>query len=63
MIAASLGAAAAMEMGDSDKALKFYQLVLRNDPDQKDTDAQYKGLKKIVKMLKEADELLVNPES
>ena len=21
-------------MGDSDKALKFYQLVLRNDPDQ-----------------------------
>lgn len=49
---------AAMEIGDGEKALKFYQLVLRNDPDQADVGKQYKGLKKLLKLLKEADEKL-----
>jgi hypothetical protein len=32
MMAVTLGASAAMEMGDGEKALKFYQSCLRNDP-------------------------------
>ena len=34
MMATRLGAAASMELGDSEKALKFYSTVLRFDPDQ-----------------------------
>jgi len=58
MMAVALGSQAAMEIGDGEKALKFYQLVLRNDPDQQDIGKQYKGLKKLLKLLKEADEKL-----
>jgi len=58
MMAVTLGASAAMEMGDGDKALKFYQSCLRNDPDQKEISKQYKGLKKLLKLIKEADEKL-----
>ncbi len=38
-----MGASAAMEMGDIEKALKFYQSCLRHDPDQRDISKQYKG--------------------
>jgi len=40
MMAVSLGASAAMEMGDGEKSLKFYQSCLRNDPDQRDVSKQ-----------------------
>ena len=39
----TMGASAAMEMGDIEKALKFYQSCLRHDPDQRDISKQYKG--------------------
>jgi len=58
MMAVTVGATAAMEMGDGEKALKFYQSCLRNDPDQKDISKQYKGLKKLLKLIKEVDEKL-----
>ena len=56
MMAVVIGADAAMELGQNDKALKFYQSVLKLDPDQKDVRSQYRGLKKVAKLLKEADE-------
>ena len=41
----TLGANAAMELGNSGKALKFYKTVLKYDPDQKEIKAQYRKLK------------------
>eukprot|EP01051_Picozoa_sp_SAG22_P005618 SAG22_NODE_338_length_12038_cov_24.655583_5_plen_462_part_00 len=55
MMAVTLGADAAMEQGNSDKALKFYKTVLKFDPDQKDVRKQYKKLKAVVKLLEQAE--------
>jgi len=48
MMAVSLGASAAMEMGDGEKSLKFYQSCLRNDPDQRDVSKQVTPLNIVV---------------
>jgi len=56
--AVALGAKAAMEQGDNDKAVKFYQTALRSDPEHKEIKAQYKRLKGLVNLLKEADKKL-----
>lgn len=55
MMAVTLGADAAMEQGNSDKALKFYKTVLKFDPDQKAVRNQYKKLKAVVKLLDQAE--------
>lgn len=56
MMAATLGANAAMQMGLSDNALSFYQTVLKFDPDQARARKQYRGLKKVVKLMNKAEE-------
>eukprot|EP00537_Pseudo-nitzschia_pungens_P005953 CAMPEP_0172360826 /NCGR_PEP_ID=MMETSP1060-20121228/4780_1 /TAXON_ID=37318 /ORGANISM="Pseudo-nitzschia pungens, Strain cf. cingulata" /LENGTH=652 /DNA_ID=CAMNT_0013082915 /DNA_START=36 /DNA_END=1994 /DNA_ORIENTATION=+ len=56
MIAVTLGANAAMQLGLSDNALSFYQTVLKFDPEQEKTRKQYRGLKKVVKLMGKADE-------
>ena len=58
MLLATIGAAAALEAGDTEKAKKYFQLVLRADPDQVEVAAQYAALKKLLKLLKTSDELL-----
>lgn len=58
MLAVTLGANAAMEFGSSNKALKFYQTVLKFDPDHKEVRKQYRGLKKVIKLLKNSEEKL-----
>ena len=58
MLLATIGAAAALEAGDTEKAKKYFQLVLRADPDQLEVAAQYAALKKLLKLLKTSDELL-----
>ena len=47
MMAVTLGSNAAMELGNSEKALKFYKTVLKYDPDQKEIRKQYKKLKEV----------------
>jgi tetratricopeptide (TPR) repeat protein len=56
MLAVTLGANAAMQLGLSDKALKFYQSVLKFDPDQPVARKQYRGLKKVIKALDNAED-------
>jgi tetratricopeptide (TPR) repeat protein len=56
MMAATLGANAAMQLGLSENAISFYQNVLKFDPEQSRARKQYKGLKKVVKLLNKADE-------
>jgi len=56
MIAVTLGANAGMQLGRSDTALSFYQTVLKFDPEQQKTRKQYRGLKKVVKLMGKADE-------
>lgn len=56
MMAATLGANAAMQLGLSDNAISFYQTVLKFDPEQARARAQYRGLKKVVKLLNKAEE-------
>ena len=56
MMAAMLGANAAMAMGLSTNALSFYQTVLKFDPEQERARKQYRGLKKVVKLLDKAEE-------
>ena len=55
MMAVTLGSNAAMELGNSEKALKFYKTVLKYDPDQKEIRAQYKKLKEVVGLLEDAE--------
>lgn len=45
-----------MQLGLSDNALSFYQTVLKFDPEQEKTRKQYRGLKKVVKLMGKADE-------
>ncbi len=56
MIAVTLGANAAMQLGLSENALSFYQTVLKFDPEQAKTRKQYKGLKKVVKLMGKIDD-------
>lgn len=56
MMAATLGANAAMQLGLSDNALSFYQTVLKFDPEQERARKQYRGLKKVVKLMNKAEE-------
>lgn len=56
MMAATLGANAAMQLGLSDNALSFYQTVLKFDPEQARARKQYRGLKKVVKLMNKAEE-------
>jgi len=56
MMAATLGANAAMELGLSKNALSFYQTVLKFDPEQQRARKQYRGLKKVVKLMDKAEE-------
>ncbi|GMH63681.1 hypothetical protein TL16_g03779 [Triparma laevis f. inornata] len=56
MMAVTLGANAAMQLGMSDKALKFYQTVLKFDPEQEQARKQYRGLKKVIKLMNQAEE-------
>jgi hypothetical protein len=56
MMAATLGANAAMQLGLSENAISFYQNVLKFDPEQERALKQYRGLKKVVKLLTKAEE-------
>jgi len=56
MMAATLGANAAMQLGLSENALSFYQTVLKFDPEQQRARKQYRGLKKVVKLMNKAEE-------
>jgi len=56
MMAATLGANAAMQLGLSENAISFYQNVLKFDPEQSRARKQYRGLKKVVKFLNKAEE-------
>ena len=47
MLAVSLGASAALELGDGKKALGFLSSVLKYDPDQSEVRKQYKQLKEV----------------
>jgi len=55
MMAATLGANAAMQLGLSENAISFYQTVLKFDPEQDRARLQYRGLKKVVKLLDKAE--------
>ena len=55
MMAVTMGSGAAMEMGNSAKALKFYKTVLKFDPDQKEVRKQYKKLKELTALLDDAE--------
>lgn len=56
IMAVTLGANAAMQLGLSENAISFYQNVLKFDPDQERAKKQYRGLKKVVKLLNKAEE-------
>lgn len=60
MMAATLGANSAMQLGLSNNALQFYQTVLKFDPEQKRARTQYRGLKKVVKLMGKAEEQVSN---
>jgi len=51
-----LGANAAMQLGLSKNAISFYQTVLKYDPEQDTARLQYRGLKKVVKLMDKAEE-------
>ena len=56
MMATTLGSNAAMQLGLSENAISFYQNVLKFDPEQARARKQYRGLKKVVKLLNKAEE-------
>jgi len=56
MMAATLGANAGMQLGLSDNAVSFYQTVLKFDPEQERARKQYRGLKKVIKLMNKAEE-------
>merc|ERR1712196_409373 len=49
---------AALQIGNMDKAMKLYQHVLRDDPEQKEVKRAYKALKEFNKALKSVDKEL-----
>jgi hypothetical protein len=50
-----LGANSAMQLGLADSALSFYQTVLKFDPEQDRARTQYRGLKKVIKLMDKAE--------
>lgn len=54
ILAMQLGANSAMQLGLSENALSFYQTVLKLDPEQERARKQYRGLKKVTKLLDKA---------
>ena len=52
----TIGANAAMMLGMTDKANKFYQTTLKFDPDNNTARTQYRGLKKVIKLLGQAED-------
>ncbi len=56
MMATTLGSNAAMQLGLSENAISFYQNVLKFDPEQERARKQFRGLKKVVKLLEKAEE-------
>lgn len=50
-----LGAASAMQLGLAESALSFYQTVLKFDPEQDRARVQYRGLKKVIKLMDKAE--------
>ena len=56
MMAATLGANAAMQLGLSDNAVSVYQTVLKFDPEQARARKQYRGLKKVIKLMNKAED-------
>jgi len=58
VIASLLGGALALRVGDIDKAKKFYQLVLRADPDQSFVNKRYKSLRIYMRMLTDIEEMV-----
>ncbi|KAJ1461326.1 hypothetical protein M885DRAFT_507245 [Pelagophyceae sp. CCMP2097] len=57
-LALALGAAAALERGRLDKAIKFVQTGLREDPDSPALVVQYEGLKALQRKTEAVDKLL-----
>lgn len=55
ILAMQLGANAAMQLGLEDSALSFYQTVLKLDPEQDRAREQYRGLKKVIKLMDKAE--------
>ncbi|KAL7551253.1 hypothetical protein ACHAWF_014443 [Thalassiosira exigua] len=55
MMATTLGSNATMQLGLSDNTISFYQNVLKFDPEQERARKQYRGLKKVMKLLKKAE--------
>ncbi|KAL3908860.1 MAG: hypothetical protein SGARI_002876 [Bacillariaceae sp.] len=55
ILAMQLGANAAMQLGVADSSLSFYSSVLKLDPEQKFARKQYRGLKKVTKLLNKAE--------
>jgi tetratricopeptide (TPR) repeat protein len=58
MIAVTLGARAAMEMGSSEKALDFYRAVLKNDPENTKVEKAYARMRTLLKLLDKAEKHL-----
>jgi tetratricopeptide (TPR) repeat protein len=56
VMAATLGANSAMQLGLSENAISFYQSVLKLDPEQDRCSKQYRGLKKVVKLLNKVED-------
>ena len=63
MMAATLGANAAMQLGLSENAVSVYQTVLKFDPEQKRARKQYRGLKKVIKLMNKAEEEVSDKQS
>ena len=59
----SIGANAAMQLGLSANAISFYQTVLKFDPEQERARKQYRGLKKVVKLMDKAEEQVRGKET
>eukprot|EP00929_Paragymnodinium_shiwhaense_P057003 TRINITY_DN28526_c0_g1_i1.p1 TRINITY_DN28526_c0_g1~~TRINITY_DN28526_c0_g1_i1.p1 ORF type:complete len:690 (+),score=196.34 TRINITY_DN28526_c0_g1_i1:80-2149(+) len=58
VVGSVLGAELALRVGDIDKAKKFYQLVLRADPDQHFVNKRYKSLRIYMRMLTDIEEMV-----
>ena len=54
-MAVGLGANAAMVLGKTENAKKFYQAVLKFDPENKEVRKQYKLLKDVIKGMEKAE--------
>eukprot|EP00746_Dinoflagellata_sp_MGD_P167122 gnl/MRDRNA2_/MRDRNA2_97497_c0_seq1.p1 gnl/MRDRNA2_/MRDRNA2_97497_c0~~gnl/MRDRNA2_/MRDRNA2_97497_c0_seq1.p1 ORF type:complete len:713 (-),score=175.32 gnl/MRDRNA2_/MRDRNA2_97497_c0_seq1:92-2128(-) len=62
-IGAIAGAILSLQVGDIDKAKKMYQIVLRDDPDQKHIKLRYKALKTYMRILSDIEDLLAKSKN